>query len=67
MARRANGGVGQLSTSNCALTIAVHREIGARGGCSPCGEALEARGNGGGTGTRRGDSGGAPVAQEPLQ
>jgi hypothetical protein len=48
---------------NCALSSAVHREIGARGGCSPCGEALEARGNGRGTGTRRGDGGGAPAAQ----
>jgi hypothetical protein len=45
--------------SNCALTSAVHREIGARGGCSPCEGTLEAWGNDGGTGTRRGDGGGA--------
>jgi hypothetical protein len=29
--------------SNCALTSAVYGEIGARGGCSPCGGTLEAR------------------------
>jgi hypothetical protein len=33
-------------------------------GCSPRGEALESRGNGGGAGTRRGDGGGATTAQD---
>jgi hypothetical protein len=58
---------GTTPASNCVLTRAVHREIGARGGCSPCGGTLEALGSGGGTWTRWGDDGGAPAAQEPLR
>jgi hypothetical protein len=34
-ARQANGGAGATLASNCVLTSAVHREIGARGGYSP--------------------------------
>jgi hypothetical protein len=54
------------AASNRAMTRAINREIGARGGCSPREETLESRGNGRGTGTPWGDGGEALAAQQEL-